>query len=353
MNTLVSSFKKSPAFYYTILLVLMFEIGLCSIPALDYIDGRGSFLSYYKRNIVENRNTNFDFILFGDSRSLSIKGVKPSNKNSYSFYNLSLPAAGPRYFTYFLEKYLKYHKNPKVVIWAVDPEQFLYSKSQNFNSDPQTWSTYKHRLLKIFSPWEQWQQYKGKELFFIMKESIVYQIPSVRHREGLEKIITGLKLKDILKGQISPNIELNRNLTKLLQATNGQINLGDFFFASKFFDLKAESKKYIAHFNKKRTFDTQPLKDFLTFAQKKNIKVIVLDVPHFQGLNETLYFQQVNQKIKNLARTYKALYLQFPRTEYPIEYFSELVHYNTKGSKLLNQQFTNVVWQQIISFAEK
>ena len=353
MNTLFSYFRKSPAFYFTIFLILIFEIGLYSIPALDYIDGRGSFLSSYKRNIVENKNIYFDFILFGDSRSLSIQGKKQSDINPYNFYNLSLPAAGPRYFTYFFEKYLKYHKKPKVVLWAVDPEQFLYSKSKNFNSDPQTWTTYKHRLLKIFSPWEQWQQYKGKELFFIMKESIVYQIPSVRHREGLEKIITGMKLKDILKGQISPNIELNRNLVQLLQSTNGQINLGDFFFASEFFNLKEESKKYIAHFNQKRSFDTQPLKHFLSFSQKKNVKVIVLDVPHFQGLNETLYFQEVNQEIKNLANKYNSLYLQFPQTEYPIDYFSELVHYNTKGAKLLNQQFQDFVWEKIISFAEK
>ena len=354
MNLFISYFKKSPAFWYAICCILSFEIFLFSLPNLDYIDGRGSFLSFYKTNIIKDKSQNFDVILFGDSRSLSIKGMKKSKNSKYSFYNFSLPAAGPRYFTYFFKKYLKYHKAPKVVIWAADPEQFLYSKSKSFNSSPDTWSTYKHRLLKIFTPYEQIEQYSGKELFFIMKESLVYQIPSVRHREGLETIITGLKPKNLFNGKISPNIELNKNLVSLLESTNGQINLGDFFFASEMFDLEAASKIYINDFNKEGLkFDLEPLEDFLTFAKEKDIKVIILDVPHFEGLNDTLYFKNVNLAIQNLALSYKAFYLQFPRVSYPINYFAELVHYNTEGAKILDEQFKNSVWKEIIRLAEE
>ena len=146
--------------------------------------------------------------MYGDSRSLSILGKKKIRQEDYSMYNFSLPAAGSRYFKYYLKKYLKNHPKPKAVIWAADPEQFQASKSFSFNADKALWAQYKHRLLNLFSVSENFDQYEGKELFFIMKESVPNLILSIKHREGIEKAVSGIKLHQ-LKNFKFPNVEIN------------------------------------------------------------------------------------------------------------------------------------------------
>ncbi len=351
MNLFISYFKKAPALYLVILIAILFEVGLHLIPNLHYIDGGGSFFTTYKKRVAENKNVSYDFVMYGDSRSLSIFGKKrQAGVNDYSMYNFSLPAAGPRYFKFYLKKYLKNHPKPKAVIWAADPEQLQVSKSFSFHSDRVLWGQYKHRLLNLFSVSENFEQYQGKELFFIMKESVPNLLLSVKHREGIEKFLSGVKLHQIRNLKL-PNVERNILIESMVNKTNGQINLGTFFLAPEGASSADSMKPYLAAMQKTE-YVIEPLRDFLEFCKEEGLPVVVLDVPHAVGLNSTPFYQSVSKAIaEEVRKSENAIYLKFPENDYPYELFSESIHYNTKGETRVNKDFDLFIYPKIIEFA--
>jgi hypothetical protein len=348
MNSFISYFKKVPAFSITILIVILIETMLYFVPNLHYLEGGGSFFTYYKKNILEDKNKSFNVLLLGDSRSLSINGVK-DNEGDYSMYNFSLPAAGPRYFKFLLKKYLENHKNPELVIWAADPEQFNLNKSKSFDSDKDLWNQYKHRLLNLFTFTESFEQYNGGELLFIAKEYLPLVMYSFKYRQGLGDILSGLKL-DTLTERQTYHTRQNHMIETITASHNGQINLGDYFIADEN-EVAKSYAKYIDTMNKINQFDLTPLQDFLEYCKSRGIKVIVLNIPRVEGLNQTMYFKSITPALQKTVSTYSnAKYLEFPEMDYPRSLFSESIHYNHAGEKKLNLDFKTYVYPEIISY---
>ncbi|TGK12033.1 DUF1574 domain-containing protein [Leptospira fletcheri] len=82
-----------------------------------------TFFVNYKRETIESGKGKADIVILGDSRSMALAGTK----GTYEVYNHSLPAMGPRYYKFLLEKYLKFgNKKPKLLLFAAS--SVLYSQ---------------------------------------------------------------------------------------------------------------------------------------------------------------------------------------------------------------------------------
>jgi len=349
MNSFISFFKKAPAFGWLLTVAVLFETGLHFAGDLYYIDGRGAFLTSYKRAVAEDPQRVYDYLIFGDSRSMSINGRKDE------LYNFSLPAAGPRYFSFFLKKYLSSHQEkPRVVVWATDALQLAGRQNVMYHDSPEIWKQFKHRLLNLFSIKENWEQYEGEELVFIMKESLPNLLLSVKHREGFEHILTATKasdLRDLKLGHVRENIKLVEHLEEL----NGQINVGNYFNAPDFVTLelsKKSLKQQIDH-RKVKHHTMKPVLDFIEEAEKNGIKVVILEMPLLTGLSATEYNRTISRRLEEIAGRYQGVkYLKFPVMDYSPEYFSEGIHYNRKGENRMNGDFDRYVWPEIVKFGE-
>ena len=350
MHSFISFFKKSPAFTLAVLFIVLFETVLHFVPNLYYLDGRGSFFTYYKRFLAEDSSRSYDILIYGDSRSLSLQGQKKNDKNKYSIYNFSLPAAGPRYFPFFLKKYLKNHsEKPKLVVWAADPALMMSKKTVSFSDNPALWNEYKHRLLNLFSISEAWEQYSGTEFFFIMKEYLPHSLLTVRHRQGFESLV-GIRLESLLAGKFHL-VEENKRLIKFVEDENGKINLGDFFPAPEGASEK-EIEKHLPVYNTSE-INTEPLRNFLDLCRKENLKVIVLNIPRAEGFHKTLFYRTAETEIKKLLLSYPEFrYVQFENMDYPLNLFSESIHYNFKGGKRVNAEYTEKIIPQFYSYIE-
>jgi hypothetical protein len=348
MNSFTLFFKKSQGFLGALLVIIALEIFIGSAPFMKYLDPTGVFYTTLKRGIAESEN-NFDYIMLGDSRSLSIKG-KPGDDSNPSFYNFSLPAAGTRYLIYFVEKYLDNNKPPEAIIFAIDPEQFKPSQSKAFHVDPKIWMIFKHRLLNLFSLTENLKQYEGKEAYFILKESVPILIPSVRHREGLEKLITSMKPKDLQQGDF-PNYKSNKRLESLTATTYGQVNLGTYLEIPPgiTLDMIQQSVENSINNLDHENIDLSSLDELIAFAQEKGIGIYLLEVPHATGMAETKFYLKIRSEFRLRAEKYDHVHIfSFPDNSYPIDHYAEGIHFNEKGEKRVNKEFDTFVWPRIL-----
>jgi hypothetical protein len=344
MHLFISYFKKSPAFFLAIILVVVFEVSLHFIPKLYYYDGTGSFFVYLKRDLIENSKEDFDILVLGDSRSLSLMGVKGDDVNP-SLYNLSLPAAGPWYYKFLLKKYLKYHKKPKLIVWSADAYVLKKEKTGKFNLNPEIWNEFKHRLLNLFSYSETFEQYEGRELFFISKEYLATSLYSVRYRQVFESMI-GARLSTLLSGETAMYAR-NKSIASLVQNSNGQINLGDFFFAPEG-TSEAETKRFLEFF-KEGDINSEPLEQFIEFCKENELHVVELNLPKAEGINSTPYHTKGKQIMLDMTRKYENVtYIEFETMDYPVSYFGESIHYSTAGEKVLNKEFLEKIYPKLV-----
>ncbi len=350
MHLFILYSKKSPAFFLALFIILIFEIGLYFVPNIHYFDGKGAFFTFYKRYIAEKGNENFDILLYGDSRSLSLKGFPKNEKYKYSLYNFSLPAAGPWYFKYFLKKYLKNHSKPKLIVWAVDPLQLSAQKTIQFHENPALWNEFKHRLLNLFSFWETLEQYEGRELFFILKEYLPHSLLSVRHRQGFESIYSS-RLSSIF--QIPVLVKENLLVESIVKESYGQINLGTFFFVPNVREIALKEKENQLSLMQHTNINLKPLELFLDYCKEENLLVVVLNIPRLKEFNRSPFFQAIVPQLKSIVKEYpNAKYIEFQNMEYELEMFSESIHYNEKGNEKVNQDFQEEILPQFYKWIE-
>ena len=92
----------------------------------------------------------------------------------------------------------------------------------------------------------------------------------------------------------------------------------------------------------------------MEYCKNENLPVIVLDIPHVVGLNDTLYYKTVTRAMEDeVKKIPNATYLKFPEKNYSHEFFSESIHYNTKGEKKVNKEFDLHVFPKIVEFSKK
>lgn len=343
MNSFISFFKKSPAFSIALLLALSFELFLEFYPNIDWIDPTGIYFTTYKRKKIESGGLKYPVLLVGDSRSLSLKG-------NTEIYNLSLPAAGPAYIPFLLEKYNAHNEKPKVLIYALDPEQFANPPGLEFHKNKKVWETFKHRIIYLFSPIENLGQYSGKDKYFIFKESLPILLPSFKHRDGLDSIFTDSKWKDWKEGNFGYSAK-NKKLFQLVENTEGQVNLGSYlkipaFVTSEFIEKAFQEK--LKELNGKQEVYLESMEGAYEFCKKNQIQMIILDVPRAKGLWNTAFFREYRKKLPIFLDSHPEVqYLQFLNPEYPLELFAEAIHFNQKGEERVNSEFYEQIWPTI------
>ncbi|MCW7465151.1 DUF1574 domain-containing protein [Leptospira levettii] len=108
----------------TLLFFLILEITV-RVTGIHYLEQPEIFFVNLKKNFVESGKGDADIIVLGDSRSMALAGYARDDKTEYSVYNHSLPAMGPKYYRFFLDKYLKMgNKKPKMVLFAASPKLY-------------------------------------------------------------------------------------------------------------------------------------------------------------------------------------------------------------------------------------
>jgi hypothetical protein len=353
MASFISFFKKSPAFSFAFLFIILLEIILRFIPNLEYLETGGSFFTYHKRNISEDNNINYDILIYGDSRSLSLNGFA-NNKKDLSVYNFSLPAAGPRYVEFFLKKYITHHeKKPKAVVWAIDMEQLQVSKNQTFDTNKEIWQTYKHRLLNLFSYWESIEQYSGMEFVFITKEYIPNLFYTFKFRIGIRELLNGLKPETFTKLETF-HTKQNKDIVKLTSINHGQINLGDFFLADENQRIQGFKGSFKSLEKDNIEFTFEPLNRFIKLAHSNQIPVIILVLPKAEKLYSTKTLSKIHFNLKyEFLEKKNVLYMEYAELNYPVELFGEGIHFTTEGAEKLNSEYEKNLLPKMIDFAKR
>jgi len=198
-----------------------------------YLEQPETFFVNLKRSYVESGKADADIIIIGDSRSMALEGYTPKSDREFSIYNHSLPAMGPKYYRFFLDKYLKNaQKKPKMILFTASPKLYatgygapLYDPSAKFvkkneslsdyinrrwkegweknlfhtptaekiitysgkqdNIDQLLWEFFGHRYLHQFSIGELWEQYDGVERIFIIAKAIPLLYESYKYHGAI------------------------------------------------------------------------------------------------------------------------------------------------------------------------
>jgi hypothetical protein len=286
----ISRFKRFryPALAAVILIFVTLEIAVRVLP-VRYAMGAGVFLTEHRRLLAEASEPEFDYIILGDSKSLSLKGHAPTAGEPYAIYNFSMPALDTRYFVHFVDKYLKNRKHPpSAVIYAGDPGLFQTSWNRP-NHDPDMaysddvnesvanyaykrfvrrigyatgglkkpsgqlspemknmlWDAYSHRYLNLFSITELFGQFTGAERVFILKEALPLLYHTYRYREAIRYYTFDFSPSkfafvpipescsgcgSVLREECHPRVPVvqgNAILEQTLRESYGQVNLAD------------------------------------------------------------------------------------------------------------------------------
>ncbi|EQA46164.1 hypothetical protein LEP1GSC050_3773 [Leptospira broomii serovar Hurstbridge str. 5399] len=135
-----------------ILAVLFFLIleGIVRILPSHYMEEPETFFVNYKKNSIESGSGTADVIILGDSRSMALSGKAKDKSGDYAVYNHSLPAMGPRYYKFLIEKYLRFgNKKPKLLLFAAS--HVLYSQGYGFPLyDPSGQKTAKNESVPMY-----------------------------------------------------------------------------------------------------------------------------------------------------------------------------------------------------------
>lgn len=223
-------------------LTFLFFLGLeITVRLLDvhYLEQPEIFFVNLKKQFVESGKGSADIIILGDSRSMALSGYKKGDGSPYEIYNHSLPAMGPKYYRFFLEKYLKKgNVKPKLVLFAASPKLYasgygppLYDPDgktvtknesiseyfsrrwmegfeKNFFRSPEKsniisysgkqddanqilWEFFGHRYLHQFTLSELWNQYDGVERLFITAKALPLTYKSYRFHGAIRNSLSG------------------------------------------------------------------------------------------------------------------------------------------------------------------
>lgn len=409
-----SLFSRYKAFWILIGFFLVLEIVLRAAP-IEYGAGAGVFLTEHRRELAEASSPEFDYIMLGDSRSLSVNGHKKSSAEPYSLYNFSMPAMGPRYFKHLLLKYIENRKTPPAaVILSMDPGNFqkswhvpLYDSNMRYAdrldestleylskrtirglqrpftrdgiqmwaaySPDEIWDHFGHRFLNLFSFAELAGQFRGPERLFVLKEALPMTSHVYRYREALASLTFSFR-RSAFKDQPLPdycntcggvqreechpdvsNFIANRRLEAHLEKTNGGINLGDRLSLTQRMQYlmirDSEITRQVAYFQDAEMV-MDPLLDLIQTATDRGIKVVLSTSPTIDAYKTSPYYVRFEEQLRaKIAQNPLVKVLNFKNQHLPRSLFIEQVHYECEGAAQVNHDFYQNVMPEIIRFA--
>lgn len=408
----LSVWRSHPALSVTAGFFVLLELLLRLFPA-EYGSNQEIFLTNHRRKLIENSRSCFDYVIFGDSRSLSIMGHPPTEDEPWSTYNLSLPAIPPRYFVHYLKKYVDHRPcRPSAVILGASPAMFLsqamapyhdprhiYSDAtdeslstylwkrlvrrppllfsrieQNSSMQDMSWEYFSARFLHMFSPRELSHQFTGAERIFVLRHALPLTYQSYRYRETIRQFSTSFSSDNLAEPHRPPecnscdsiersrchppmtNVQSNRLLDRHLAETYGQINLADRLKPEVRLAYRSMRGRLISGaidgMNQSgEAIDLAPIESLLHLAQEEGIRVVITIPPFVEEWSQTRLVQEFDRRIDELAEKNPDLrVIRFPGP-FPAELFVEHVHYDCQGARRLNEEFRKSVMPGILTFA--
>lgn len=361
------SLFKNRAFWITVAIFAAVEIVVRILPS-HYGEGAGVFLTNHRKILAESETPEFDYILLGDSRSLSVMGHIPTDEEPYSLYNFSLPAMDSRYYKFFLEKILENRKHrPVAVIFSADPQVFfrgynapLNDPKRKYTDSPQTtisqyvwnrvvrrvlsifrndeekipeggittdmlWEHFSHRYLHLFDFSDIIRNYTGAERVFLIKESLPLLYSTYKYRNSVSGLTDNLKsvfrktdpVPDYCgtcEGLVRPechhrlsHLEDNSLISDGLRERYGQINLADRLTMTERLGYLAVRDSQIKRYKKRlneATPDLSFMEDFVKFAISMGLKVIVTDVPAIDEYEDTKFHRTYYPAVEKMLSKY-------------------------------------------------
>ena len=390
---------------------------LVRLTPMQYGMGAGVFLTDHRRDLVDGVSPagvqDFDYIIFGESRSLSLSGHAATEAEPYSVYNLSLPAMGSRYYAKFLRKYLAGHERPPAaVIFAADPGVFqeawgrpLHDPAMRYAdgadeslleylgkrttrrvsalftatngsagaSPDASWENYSHRFLHLFSPRELIQYYTGAERLFLLREAMPLQYYSYRYRESIRQNMKLLfsggqritlppecqRCEFLDAPQCRPelsNIQDNLLISEHLARTQGGINLGDRLTPvqrMQFGFVRAKLIQATAENFERARPDLEPLAELIAVAREHGVKIILAPTPSVRDYRDTAYYKYYYQQLAELQARYADTLVatEFPEPFIPGDRFVDQIHYDCPTAVAVNADFQNYVLPRVVQLA--
>ncbi len=152
--------RRFPAAAIVVALFVGLELAVRLLPMQAGM-GAGVWLTGHRRDMADGLREaarapdGFDYIILGESRSLSLHGQAASAERPYTAYNLSLPSMGSRYFTYYFEKYMTgrervHGRDPAAVILAADPAVFQREWSYPLHDQALVYSDDAHESVATY-----------------------------------------------------------------------------------------------------------------------------------------------------------------------------------------------------------
>lgn len=406
---------KYPALLGSVAVIAILEIAAHILP-LEYTSGAGIFLTEKRRALIEASSPEYDYIILGDSRSLSLNGHARTDKEPYTVYNLSIPAMGPRYFQYYLEKYLHNRKHkPAAVVFAGDPGLFqrswytpnhdskmIYADSVEEGLGPYLWSrfhkriqylkagkypdqrdqfgamvweVFSHRYLHLFSVSDMMEQYTGAERIFMLRESIPNAFYLYRYRDGIKQYTFDLRANSFRKHELPDfcnacsglvraechpdysRVEDNQKLDALIEKNYGGVNLGDRLDPAQrfnYYQMRDTAVEHQVDWFSREEPEMKPVEDLIRTAARHDIKIVFSDVPAVEPMRTVRYHKIYFERLAQIVSKYPgARIVRFPDPYYPVKLFIEQVHYECEGAARLNQEFYSSVMPEVVKFAPR
>ncbi|AKH76701.1 hypothetical protein LEP1GSC034_0338 [Leptospira interrogans str. 2003000735] len=316
-----------------------------SLPAMG-----ARYYSYYLKKYLDAGNQKPEFILFASSPGLISGGygdpiVDPSLVK-YVQPNMSL---------------LEYLKNRFFA--GLTYKNFVMdgvSTNARKTASEINWKFFSHRILHLFSIGEMFEQYKGPELVYVLSASVPNLFSTYRYRKALLNVFSYENYKTAeavmkldcgceelyIPSCMPPesNFRDNRWIAEKLNFQNGGLNISDrikpqhaILYQMSREKLKEET---LAPYEAEPIFDFSAFEDFLKYAETKEIDVYYIVMPFPEYIEPTGYFSKFWNAFEPLKTKYPHLkVLKFEKQFMKPEYYSDQIHLNCQGAKLVNEMF--------------
>lgn len=404
-----TSLFKRPALLISVGVFLAIEL-FARIAPVELRTQTAVYLTIHRRQLLDASEPEFDYLILGESKSLSIRGKAPSAAEPWSVYNLSMPAMGSRYFAFLVEKYLhQRQKKPAAIIFAGDPGVFqdswnapLHDPQQLYSDGRQDslarylwlrvvrrvprgfaapaksgapqealWDSYSHRYLHLFSPGELAAQFHGAERIFALREALPMQYHTFRYREAIRNLISdplpsaaaplpeycadcSQNLRAECRARL-PSYQDNMRLAEQLDRDSGAINLGDRIDPVKMLQYNLIRKQLIAETRKMFDAaepDLEPLRLLLDVAREQGIRVAIASAPTVDQYEDIGYYRKYRLALEKLLQNRpEARQFRFAQPYYQADDFVDQIHYNCAAAQQVNDDFHRNVMPQILRFA--
>ncbi|EMY77110.1 hypothetical protein LEP1GSC060_1988 [Leptospira weilii serovar Ranarum str. ICFT] len=316
-----------------------------SLPAMG-----ARYYAYYLSKYLKAGNKKPEFILFASSPGLIAGGygdpIIDPNLVKYAKPNMSLSE--------YLENRFVSGLTYKNFIMEGSSENMQKTASEI------NWKFFSHRILHLFSIGEMFEQYKGPELLYVLSASVPNLFSTYRYRKALLNVFsyenykpaeTTMKLDCGCEELYTlpcmapeSNFRDNRWVSEKLNFQNGGLNISDrikpqhaILYRMSRDKLKEET---LFPYKKEPSFDFRAFEDFLIYARTQNIDVYYIVMPFPDYIESTGYFSKFWKAFESLQTKYPHLkVLRFEKQFIKPEYYSDQIHLNCQGAKVVNEMF--------------